>query len=227
MPIEWLVETAHENDVAVYPILMAYYNNEQRHYHTRENATPDMMRAAVANYWAKGCDGMYTWFMQWPLGERQRRTLSELGDPALVAGGTKHYFVNRRTNSADQVGFVRPLPLEIAGADPAKVYEVPFYIADDCSSDSVAEVVLKVRMNGTVSADKLTMSLNGESLADETCLRSRPHMMFPYDTLFEFHLRDVLPKVGHNTFQISLDERPPKLDGSVSLDDLDLIVTHG
>ena len=33
-PIEWLIESAHQAGVAVYPILMAYYNNEDRHYHT-------------------------------------------------------------------------------------------------------------------------------------------------------------------------------------------------
>ena len=54
MPIEWLVEAAHAAGASVYPILMPYYNNEQRHYHVREFATPAMTRAAVANYFAQG-----------------------------------------------------------------------------------------------------------------------------------------------------------------------------
>ena len=225
-PIEWLIESAHQADVAVYPILMAYYNNEDRHYHTREMATPEMMRAAFANHWAKGCDGMYTWFMRWPLGERERSTLSEMGDRDLIAHKTKHYFVNRDTPNAQRVGFDRPLPLELPLSSPESVSEVPFYVADDCASDQVSNVVLRILMHSMVSADKLVIKMNGQSLAEETCLRSRPHPMFPYDTLLEFHLRDILPRIGANTLQLSLEARPPKLGSTVVVEDVDIIVNY-
>ena len=226
MPIEWLVEAAHEAGVSVYPILMPYYNNEQRHYHVREFATPAMTRAAVANYFAKGCDGMYAWFMRWPLGDAERRTLSEIGDPDTVSEGDRHYVVNRCTNYTELVGFERPLPQEIAAADPDKRYAVPFYIADDPSSPRVTKVVLRIGFGGLVSADKLTLLLNGETLAGETCYRSRAHTFFPYDQRLDVHLRGVLPRQGPNTLEISLDERPDKLASKVTIDDVEIVVEH-
>ena len=227
MPIEWLVEAAHEAGVAVYPILMPYYNNEQRHYHVREFATPQMTRAAVANYFAKGCDGMYAWFMRWPLGDTERRTLSEIGDPDTVAEGDKHYVVNRRTNYTELVGFERPLPQEIPAADPDRRYAVPFYIADDPASGRVTKIVLRIGFGGLVSADKLTLILNGESLAGETCYRSRAHTFFPYNQWLDVHLQGVLPRKGPNRLEISLDERPDKLAGKVTIDDVEIVVEHG
>ena len=50
--------------------------------------------------------------------------------------------------------------------------------------------------------------------------------MFPYDTLLEFHLRDVLPRVGANTLQLSLEARPPKLGSTAVLEDVDIIVNY-
>ena len=226
MPIEWLIEAAHDAGASVYPILMPYYNNEQRHYHVREFATPQMTRAAVANYWDKGCDGMYAWFMRWPLGDPERRTLSELGDPDLVAEGDKHYVVNRRTNYTELVGFERPLPQEILGADPDKQYAVPFYIADDPSQGRVTKVVLRIHFSGLVSEDRLTLKLNGQTLSGETCYRSRGHTFFPYNQWWDIHLSEILPVRGSNLLELSLDERPPKLAGKVQIVDVEIVVEH-
>ena len=33
--------------------------------------------AASANYWDRGVDGLYAWFMRWPLGDPQRRALAQ------------------------------------------------------------------------------------------------------------------------------------------------------
>jgi hypothetical protein len=176
MPIEWLVEAAHAAGASVYPILMPYYNNEQRHYHVREFATPAMTRAAVANYFAKGCDGMYAWFMRWPLGDAERRTLSEIGDPDLVSEGEKHYVVNRRTRYTELVGFERPLPLEIAEADPDRCYQVPLYLADDPESPRVVPHRL-------------------------ACARSRPGQRRQARALAQWPLarrRDLLPRTGRD-----------------------------
>ena len=205
---------------------MPYYNNEQRHYYIRDFATPQMTRAAVANYWDKGCDGMYAWFMRWPLGDAERRTLSELGDPELVAEGDKHYVVNRHTNYTELVGFERPLPQEIPAADPDKQYAVPFYIADDPSEGRVTKIVLRIHFGGLVSTDKLTLKLNGQTLEGETCYRSRAHTFFPYNQWWDIHLREVLPVRGSNLLEVSLDERPPKLAGTVKIEDVEIVVEH-
>ena len=39
-----------------------------------------MMRAAAANNWARGVDGLYPWFLSWPLGQGERsvKALAEL-----------------------------------------------------------------------------------------------------------------------------------------------------
>ena len=226
MPIEWLIDAAHDADAAVYPILMPYYNNEQRPFHAREFATPEMTRAAVANYWDKGCDGMYAWFMCWPLGDAERRTLSELGDPEMVAEGDKHYIVNRRTNYTELVRFERPLPQEIPAADPGTQYSVPFYIADDPSQGRVSKAILRIQFSGIVSADKLTLTLNGQTLSGETCYRYRRHTFFPYNQWWDIHLREVLPVRGSNLLEISLDERPPQLASTVKIEDVEIVVEH-
>lgn len=43
-------------------------------------ATAEMCRAAAANFFALGADGLYAWFFQWPLGLAQR-------GHALATGG--------------------------------------------------------------------------------------------------------------------------------------------
>ena len=83
MPIDWLIEAAHDADVSVYPMLHPYVRNESTAAPERVYATPEMTRAAAANFWDRGVDGLYTWFMRWPLGDAQRRTLTELGDAAI------------------------------------------------------------------------------------------------------------------------------------------------
>jgi hypothetical protein len=229
MPIEWLVEAAHEAEAAVYPILMPYKNNEQRQYHVREFATPDMMRAAAANYWAKGCDGMYAWFFRWPFSDAERRILSELGDTDAAKMGNKHYVVNRRTNHSDRVGFERPIPLESPQADPSKRYSIPFYVADDPETvgDRLTEVTMSMWVHNAVSTDKITVNLNGQSLADETCVRSRPpHSFFPYDQWWEYRLRRVRPRKGPNELEISLDQRPERLTGGIRIDDLEVKIDY-
>ena len=229
MPIEWLVEAAHDADAAVYPILMPYKNNEQRQYHVREFATPDMMRAAAANYWAKGCDGMYAWLFRWPFTDAERRILAELADPNAARMGQKHYIVNRRTNLSDKVGFERPIPLEIPDADPTKWYPIPFYVADDLGvqADRVQAVTLSMWVHNVVSADEITVKLNGQSLADETCVRSRPHSFFPYDQWWEYHLRHIRPRKGPNVLEISLEQRPERLTGGIRVDDMEVKIEYG
>ena len=75
MPFDWMVSDAHAAGVAVYPMLQPYWRDEQTGSPLRMYNTPEIQRAAAANYWARGADGLYTWFMKWPLGDAQRRVL--------------------------------------------------------------------------------------------------------------------------------------------------------
>ena len=65
MPIEWLIEAAHSADVSVYAVLQPYYAPDTTAHAllpVNHHATIAQLRAAAANFWAAGCDGLYTWF---------------------------------------------------------------------------------------------------------------------------------------------------------------------
>ena len=56
----------------MYPMLQPYSRDEQTGSPQRIFYTPEMMRAVAANYWTRGADGLYTWFLKWPLGDTER-----------------------------------------------------------------------------------------------------------------------------------------------------------
>ena len=89
-------------------------------------------------------------------------------------------------------------------------------------------VTLSMWLHNAVSSDEITVRLNGQSLAGETCIRTRPpNNFFPYDQWWEYHLRHVHPRQGPNVLDISLDRRPGRLSGGIRIDDLEVKVTYG
>ena len=232
MPIEWLVELAHAGDAAVYPMLEPYHNEESswKLFHTREWATPAMVRAAAANYWDMGADGMYTFFLKWPLDDAGRRILTEIGDPDLVKEGDKHYLVGRKSTYSEAVGYETPLPLEISSSDTGTRHGIPFYVADDieANTDRIRQVTLKVNIKDLVSADEITVLLNGESLANETCRRDYGSEVNAYSGQWlEFDLVGVRPRKGQNLLEIALDKRPEGLVSPLVVEDVEIIVEYG
>jgi len=231
MPVDWLIEAAHEADTSVYPMVQPdYHLEDERRFHTREYASPAMMRAAAANFWDKGADGMYTWFLKWPLGDTERRILTELGDPDLVKEGDKHYFMNRRTAGSDRLGYKALMPIEIEASDTATLHQVPFYVADDIegASNRIRQVLLKIMVYDMVSEDRLTLLLNGASLAGETCLRDYGEPITPYNWMWlEFHLEKVRPRKGYNILEIKLDGRAEGLISPLRIEDVEVIVKYG
>ena len=230
MPIDWLVEAAHDADVSVYGMLQPYVRDEGTGAPERVFTTPDQARAGAANYWARGVDGLYTWFMRWPLGDAQRRTLTELGDPELIKEGDKHYTLRKQTEPGAQMGYDASLPLEIPSADPGKRYPIPFYIADDIegSKDRIRQVQLRINISNIMSHDQVTVLLNGESLAGETCLRDYGDPYGPYSAQWlEFHLKDVRPHKGQNLLEISLDKRPEDMGAGITVEEVDVYVEYG
>ena len=105
MPFEWLVEAAHQSEVSVYGMLAPYVENEQTGSSESVYAGPTHLRAAGANYRDRGVDGLYTWFMKWPLGDAERRALTELGDGDLSLNSDKHYILHRRSAEAAELGY--------------------------------------------------------------------------------------------------------------------------
>ena len=223
MPIDWLIESAHASDVSVYPMIEPYSVESGDEY-----ATPAMMRAAAANYWDRGADGMYTFFLRWPLGDTERRILTEMGDPDLLTESDKHYIVTRSTSYSGQVGYDTPLPLQVQVSETP--HSIPFYVADDLEgvANRARQIHLKINITNLVSADRLSMSLNGRSLAAETCRRSPAGKHVPYAGLWlTFHLQEELPRKGRNVLEIALLGRPDGLAGEVTVEDVEVTVEYG
>ena len=230
MPIDWLLDAAHDADISVYPMIQPHYHSEQRRFHVVEHSTPAMMRAAMANYWARGGDGMYTWFLRWPFGDVPRRILSELGDPDLIKEADKHYVLNRSERFAEEVGYQTPLPIEIAASDRGTRHAIPFYLADDIegAAHRIRQIRLKIRIYDLVSQDQLTILLNGRSLVEETCLRNYGEGITPYSSQWlEFHLENVRPRRGQNRLDIVLDQRAEGLVSPLKVEDVEILVRYG
>ena len=225
MPIEWLIKAAHEHDVSAYAMLQPYSSDESR----REgvmHATPAMMRAAAANFWDLGVDGLYTWFFAWPLGDSERRTLTELGDPDLIRNQDKHYFLRWRSTYDED--YPALLPMEIESADRKRRYQIPFRLADDTADDHLHSLTLRIGVGNTVTHDKYEVLLNGTPLARESCSRNYMSNHVPYfGQWLEFRLQTIRPRKGENLLEISLLERPDDFEASVTIEALEIVVQYG
>ncbi len=228
MPIDWVVQAAHENEISVYAMLGPYYSDPNRKGSSTVHASPAMMRAAAANFWELDVDGIYTWFLEWPLGDVERSTLTELGDPELVKEADKHYFLRRRCESADKHDYEATLPLEIPSVDPEKRYQLPFSIADDIQNDRVQSVQLKIYINNLMAVHQLEIFLNGESLAEELCKRTFPKRPDAYaGQWLAFDLEAVRPQKGRNLLEIVLKEQPTDFIAALTVEDVEIIVQYG
>ena len=230
MPIDWLIDKAHQHDIPVYGMLQPYVQDEATGSPVRIYATPEVARGVVANHWARGVDGIYAWFMRWPLDDSERRILTEVGDPDLIQEGSKRYIQRHRSEQASELGYDATLPMEIAAADPSKRYSIPFSIADDIDAtpERVRQVILELVVTNLVSADRLGVFLNGESLGAETCLRDFSWHIAPYQgQKLEFHLVGVRPVRGRNLLEVSLDGRPEGLAGGITIEGLEVRVEYG
>ena len=236
LPIDWLVEPAHAADASVYPLIQPdYYPENARRgtsgtLNSRGYASPAMMRAAAANFWDRGADGMYTMWLEWPLTETGSRILTELGDPDLVKEANKHYCAGRRSHYSEVVGYERPLPLEIGSSDTNTRHVISFYVADDFEavSDRIRQVHLKINVSDLVLEDRLTIRLNGESLSNEPVRRNFGNRINAYSGQWlEFRLETIRPRKGHNLLEITLDGRAKRMTSSLRVEDVEVIVEYG
>ena len=234
MPFEWVVEPAHDSGASVYGFLQHHLQDEIIGANTRISPNIEHFRAAAANYWEHGVDGLYTWMMDWPLGDVERNVLAMLGSPELLRERDKHYVVARKYEGAARVGYDHRIPLELRPPLPTAAHPIPFTIADDVQEDDsrIASVVLRLYLSNVVSADRFTVTLNGRSLADETCKRvwkkardGYPHSN-PRNHWLEFDLARVLPRKGRNLLEISLESRPDGLTGSVTVEEVEVEVRY-
>jgi len=229
MPIDWVIYAAKDSDTSVYGMLQPYLAAESTGVPERVFPTAAHTRAGAMNMWDRGVDGIYTYFANWPHGDTERRTLTDIGDPDLMVEKTKHYFLPERDPQAAEMEYDQAVPVKIAEADPEKKYEIPFYVSDDIEGkpDRIKSVVLRMKVDNLMSNDDLSMLLNGKSLADEMMTRDYGHPFGPYSAQqLEFRLNGVLPTKGWNSLQVSLDARPDNMVGGVTVHDVEMIVEY-
>ena len=218
LPFESLVTIAHRSGAEVYPVLQPYFLEHSEH------ATPAMLRAAIANYWSKGADGLIVgpWF-PWPFREEERTLLTEIGNPAIVKESNKHYFISPRLKDAAELGYNHPLPLNLKSAHPELKEDITFYAADDFRSNRVGRVRLLLRVRNLVAADEFNVFLNKQSLAGERLRRTSHRYDFQW---LEFTLNKIRPRQGSNTLSVQLRSRPEGLEGGVTIDQSELLVEY-
>lgn len=230
VPFDWLIEACHEADVSFYGMLLPYVGHQSVGESERQWPTAEQARAAIANYWSKEVDGIYAWFMKWPLGDTESRILSEIGEPELVKERDKHYVLARSVGHDQPSHYHPPLPFTIKADDTGTPHAIPFYICDDIDglSHRIRQVRLKIRINDLTSFDRLTIFLNGASLADEFCIRDyHSHIAAYHGQWLEFALVDVRPRQGDNVLEITLDARPDGLISPLVVEKLEVIVEYG
>ncbi|MCC7264305.1 MAG: hypothetical protein IT369_17480 [Candidatus Latescibacteria bacterium] len=227
LPVGWLLEQAHQREISVYPVLQPYRHDDSRRFHPRENASPAMIRAAAANFWHLGADGLYTWFLAWPLEDRERRILSELGDEELVRGQDKHYFLRRRCPDAEDFDYPGQLPLAISAEEPGRRHRLRFTIADDPGNSRIQRVRLRLGISNLVTDHELALTLNGQPLAG-TCQRLPLRSVDPYAGQWvELDLDRGSLRQGDNLVEIALTRRPEDLLGGITVEDLEVVVEYG
>lgn len=233
MPLDWIVEAAHAADVSVYAMLQPYCVDGTAPGTTREYPTPAMFRAAAANYSLAGVDGLYTWFMSWPLGEQQRDVLGQLADPVQIAEGDKHYFVRSAPAETGGLQYPAALPVTIDPAtDLGKRFAVPMIVGDKLEQSVVADsrivaVELRLSINELTTLDRFEIRLNGELLDGETVRRQPTNVISPYSgQALSIELRHRRPVTGNNQIEFALLERPAGLVSPLRIDAVELIVRY-
>ncbi len=225
MPVDWMIEAAHEADVSVYGTLQPYVRDESTG--AEQCIWPDLaqLRAASANLLDRGCDGLYAWFMRWPLGDQQRNSLSELGDRDLMREKDKHYVLARSAQDMENQ-YPVALPIEI-NADDRQKHAIVFYCADDAQEGRVSQVLLKIKIVDLVSEDRLEVALNGKSLVSEVCRREYGWIVAPYQSMWlVFDLQKVRPRQGENLLEISLVGRPEDLASPLKVAEVEVLVKY-
>ncbi len=121
------------------------------------------------------------------------------------------------------------LAAEIAASDRS-THKIAFRIADDIEgiAERIRQVRLRINVTDLVWADQLRILLNGQSLAEETCLRDYGSPIAPYNGQWlEFHLRKVRPRRGQNRLEFILDGRAEGLVSPLKVEDVEVIVEYG
>ncbi|MBT5872777.1 MAG: hypothetical protein HOH43_05110, partial [Candidatus Latescibacteria bacterium] len=225
-----LVEAAHDSDSAVYGMVQPYSADASTGATQPIHATSAHIRAAAANYRAKGVDGLYAWFLPWPMGETEKGILSDMKDGDLSRHRDKHYLVPRNVAPGEELHYQVPLPVAIEAHETGIEHEIPFHIADDMETEtaSINEVILRMNVTDLVAADRIAISLNGRPLDTEKCTRDFGHWNAPYvGQWLTFHLETIRPETGYNQLVFTVIKRPDDLAGTLCINDVEIMIVYG
>ena len=168
--------------------------------------------------------------VDWPIKAEGRAALTELSDPDLIQEADKHYFLRAaREDATEPRGFDYDsyLPLTIKYTQLGEFKSIPFKIADDCSSPHIASALLRIGVTNLVSADVLSLKLNGESLDAEYSSRTQLGDRVPYNGQWHtVDLKTVRPRIGANTLDVSVVARPERLETNVTLEYVEVLISY-
>jgi len=173
-------------------------------------ATPDMYRAGICSYYAKGQRDTYLFNFFTPRAEQREHypyrdadyaLLRDLTSPVSLWGRPKQFGVDR---------FLRGGRLALA--EVGKAHEIRIFMGEDLAACREAMILNEARLivtiEGRKDGDELDVALNGQPL---------PLAEAQIDgAQLAFSLVDPLPVVGHNTVSVTLkklgdpdsDQRP-------------------
>lgn len=196
---EWSYSVAlgHKHGVKVYPSLDESRVRDPAALKLRRSVQTYRGRALKA--WRAGADGVYLFNSFNPNSPLWR----ELGSPDTLASLDHDYFASIRGLGGAAGGtyphadFVRiPVlnPAKPIAIKPGAAVEATFITGDDATLKSEARVMLRLQFKTPVSADALTVNLNGSSLTTGTVM----------DNWLEFQVATRNLKLGMNTVQLTL-----------------------
>ena len=244
MPIEWLLDLVKNQDIGVYPVLQPYIKDKtlDRDLHGEHEldamlyADNEHFRSAASNLKMLGADGFYSWFLKWPLEDKQRSILKELNDIDKLKYLNKTYCLAKRVKGAAELGYETSIPIEISSDTDDE--EIIFNFSDqgENSPGHRPDVTLVLRLKGIVNEDRVNVRVNGTEINHLLSKRYRseylrrppsPHIIEPYSgQMLEFKLPENLLRMGPNKLAIGLLKRPDMLNCVVIVDDVNIQVVY-
>ena len=230
LPFEWLVDLTAGTSCEVYPALQdkvfsvhtsGIHQVDRRIY--EHSATPEHFRAGAAAYWAKGADGIYLPWFDWPVGPDEKQILSEIHDPDLLREKPKHYWTTIRDVDGDYEGYESQLPLTLETGVDASEQVVHLYLADDHPR---SDTRLRLKLTGSVEADVMTVTQNGVALDWATCKITRHGGGGDIFAWAEFLVDPELLRCGSNDIGVAVLSRPSNLVASVVLQSVEVLVDY-
>tara|TARA_B100001123_G_scaffold322895_2_gene362385 strand:+ start:4057 stop:5757 length:1701 start_codon:yes stop_codon:yes gene_type:complete len=205
------------------------------------DATTEMIRAAAANAWDQGVDGLYLvhWFGYWPYQAEFYEKLREVPDAEIMAPRDKNYYLvtatGRYPEPRAEPGVQRQLPATLQAGQPAGL---TMRISDDLPRwekvGRVHEVLLRIRVANITELDRLTFRLNGKELPPASLrkINQMYRMSAPrYRTGSCYWYVYTLdgsnwPRKGLNEIEITLLRRDPEVVPDVLVRDVELQIQY-